>query len=126
MNNDNDAPKPSAVDVGGIEGIVSKYQALWFEEKEIHSIKELLEKAITESQSSLLAEVAELKKNLNEALAGERGAMADMNTMKELISGADNGSLLLLNELIDLKQAYELSIEENAELKRQLAERDGK
>ncbi|MFZ2190023.1 MAG: hypothetical protein WAV48_04545 [Candidatus Magasanikiibacteriota bacterium] len=35
--------------MNNIEQIVAKYQAQWFEEKEIHSIKELLEKAITEA-----------------------------------------------------------------------------
>lgn len=64
----------------------------------------------------LKQELASVKSELEEAKAGERSLLADLNTLKDLVSGKDGETLLILNELIDYKQVYELSVEENNKL----------
>lgn len=47
-----------------IKDTIAKYQAIWFEEKEISSIKELLEKAMNEAVEKIGQELTDTKSDL--------------------------------------------------------------
>lgn len=91
-----------------------------FLEEYLKSPEEHMQNLIEEN-GGLRLEIAGLKFELEDEKAAVLPLPAELDTLKDLVSGKDGETLLILNELIDTKRVYEISVEENNNLQSTLS-----